>query len=296
MPDLAWTLIDRFTSWATRRDDIRAAILVGSRARSERPADAWSDVDLLVFTSHVGGLRDAGDWVSAMGPVVLTFLDATQVAPEIVERRALYATGLDVDYVLLPAELLNLLTGESVDPAFAARRPLIAGIFRRGFRVLLDRDNRLGGIDSSLDAAPATRAPAAPEFANVVNDFWFHALWTARKLCRGETLMALNCCDVDLNDKLITIARWHALAGDGRDTWHQSRFFEEWADPRLVQDLTACFAHYDPADIARALRATMRTFDWIARETAARLGFEYPHEAVRWITARVDETLEVASP
>src|SRR5437870_844238 len=35
-------LEDRFVTWAKGRPDIRAAIVIGSRARIERPADAWS--------------------------------------------------------------------------------------------------------------------------------------------------------------------------------------------------------------------------------------------------------------
>jgi hypothetical protein len=32
-------LIERFVEWARPRKDIRAAIMIGSRARAERPAD-----------------------------------------------------------------------------------------------------------------------------------------------------------------------------------------------------------------------------------------------------------------
>lgn len=291
MPDLGAALIARFTAWADGNDSIRAAILVGSRARAERPADAWSDVDLLVFSDQIAAMRESDAWVAAMGPVVLTYLEPTAVAPEIVERRALYETGLDVDYVLLPAAMLALLNGQPVDGAVAARRPLVAGIFRRGYQVLLDKDAILGDIDSLLAFAPEPAPPAPSEFANVVGDFWYHALWTARKLRRGETAMALTCCDIDMKDKLYTVARWRAQARDGRDTWHQTRFFEAWADPRLVAELRGCYAHYDPGDVARALRATMRAFDWLARETACHLGFDYPHAAARWITTRVNETL-----
>lgn len=296
MPDLAGALLDRFTVWATGNDAIRAAILIGSRARSDRPADAWSDVDLLVFTSDVAGLRDDGAWVEAMGPVVLTYLEPTEVAPEIVERRALYRSGQDVDYVLLPTEMLALLSKEPVHSAVAPRKPLIGGILRRGHRVLLDKDARLGDLDALVALAPAPRLPDAGEFTNVINDFWYHALWTARKLRRGETLMALNCCDFEMKDKLLTVARWHARARDRRDTWHQSRFFEAWADPRLVAALSDCYARYDPADVARALGATMRSFDWLARETANPLGFDYPEAEVRWITAKVNETLVDIAP
>ena len=50
-------LEDRFVTWAKGRPDIRAAIVIGSRARRERPADAWSDLDIVFFTTNLHELR-----------------------------------------------------------------------------------------------------------------------------------------------------------------------------------------------------------------------------------------------
>lgn len=44
-------IIDRFVAWARTRPDIHAAIVVGSRARTDRPADEWSDLDIVVFAT-----------------------------------------------------------------------------------------------------------------------------------------------------------------------------------------------------------------------------------------------------
>ena len=46
------TLLARFVAWAEQRDDIRAALMIGSRARVDRPADQWSDMDSVVVTSE----------------------------------------------------------------------------------------------------------------------------------------------------------------------------------------------------------------------------------------------------
>ncbi len=36
-----------FISWAQTVEDIRAAFIVGSRARKDHPADEWSDMDII---------------------------------------------------------------------------------------------------------------------------------------------------------------------------------------------------------------------------------------------------------
>ena len=55
---------------------------------------------------------------------------------------------------------------------------------------------------------------------------------------------------------------WHARAG-GHDTWFHGRFLEKWADPRAVKEMRDAFAHYDEADIWRALLASMDLFRWL---------------------------------
>jgi aminoglycoside 6-adenylyltransferase len=42
-----------FTAWAYAQHDLRVAIIVGSRARSDPPPDIWSDLDLIVFTTDM---------------------------------------------------------------------------------------------------------------------------------------------------------------------------------------------------------------------------------------------------
>lgn len=37
-----------FKNWALGVDDIRAAFIVGSRVRIDHPADAWSDMDIVL--------------------------------------------------------------------------------------------------------------------------------------------------------------------------------------------------------------------------------------------------------
>jgi len=84
----------------------------------------------------------------------------------------------------------------------------------------------------------------------------------------------------------------HATRGEKFDTWLRGRFLEEWADPRAVEQLNGAFAHYDPADIARALRATMDVFRWLEDETAARWGYSCPVEGEQEAARKTLELLE----
>ncbi len=95
---------------------------------------------------------------------------------------------------------------------------------------------------------------------------------------RGELWTAKSCCDSYIKQLLRRMLEWHTRARRGAsvDTWMRGRFLEEWADARAVVALPAIFAHYDEADVWRALLATMELFRWLALETAEGLGYAYP--------------------
>jgi len=57
-------LIARFVAWAQEQDDVRAAVVIGSRARTDHPADEWADLDVLIATTDPQRLLATPDSVS----------------------------------------------------------------------------------------------------------------------------------------------------------------------------------------------------------------------------------------
>lgn len=282
-------LIERITAWAAATPAIRGALILGSRARTDRPADEWSDLDVLIFTHDVETpIRESG-WATGLAPHWLTFVERTGDGSSW-ERRTLYEGGLDVDVAVFPAQALEAPEG-AMPAAFA-------DVVRRGVRVLVDKDGALARILSRpLPAQTLYAHPSAVEFDNAVNDFWYHTLWCAKHLRRGEVWWAKSGIDVHLKGYLQRMLEWHARAtrGEAFDTWLRGRFLDEWADPRAVAELPGCFARYDRADLARALLGTMRLYRWLEDETAARWGYAPPREGERR-AAEATETLLAAGP
>ena len=63
--------------WALARDDVRAALVVGSQARLETSADRWSDLDVGLLVDEPRVLAEDETWVEEFGVPVLTFLEPT---------------------------------------------------------------------------------------------------------------------------------------------------------------------------------------------------------------------------
>jgi aminoglycoside 6-adenylyltransferase len=246
--------------WARERDDVRAALVVGSQARTDVPADRWSDLDVVLFVDDPRRLADDATWVEEFGTPVLTFLELTGFGNR-VERRVLYESGEDVDFPLIEASAWREV--ESMPEA----RLLLA----RGCRVLYDELGIREAL-AEIEPPPAPPLPDGAALRELSSDFWYHALWTAKKLRRGEVFTAIGCLDGYLPWRLVTLVAWHARALDPSvETWHSGRFVERWADPGVLASLEKAFAHYDLRDVARALWDTIDLWQGVEEELARKL-------------------------
>lgn len=278
-------LIEKFVKWAEGEESIRAAIVIGSRARTD--SDEWADLDVIVITTDPERLLSTGDWVNNIGNPVITFIEPTSNG-DFEERRVLFEDGLDVDFAVIPLEMVQKMLHTEIPPELAVE---LSNTFGRGMRMILDKDSMTDQLRERIAniGTPRPSPPTQHEFLEVVNDFWYHAVWSAKRLRRGELWWGKGGVDGHMKWQcLLRMMEWHART-EGRDTWFRGRFLEKWADRRAVKDLRNAFAHYDEDDIWRALLATMDLFRWLAVETAEQLNYQYPTRADEHATKLVKE-------
>ncbi len=259
-------LLHKFVTWAESREDIRAAIVVGSRARTDHPADEWSDLDLMVYTNQPEQYLSRMDWMGKIGQVWMAL--ASHTSSDEPEYLVTFAGGYNVDFVFaLYAQLEE-----------AVRDGIIPYGHMRGARVVVDKSrSRL----AAKTIPPEFRPPAQPrpkvdEFLWVVNAFFYTAFYMAKMLRRGDLLMVKQR-DSDLKRALIQMIEWHARGvNPNLDTWHMGRNMQEWADPYTWSALQKTYAHFDAEDSWQALLDCVELFRLLTRETASRLDFSYP--------------------
>ena len=263
--------LDQVAVWAREQSDVHAVVLLGSQARADVPADEMSDVDVTLFVHEPDRYLRDDAWIRRFGEPLLSFVEATAVGG-FEERRVLFRDGLEVDFAVVPVAAL-----EDIPPA-------AAGVFARGYRVLYD-----DGIGFQPPDVPHRESPppSQAQLDELANDFWYHLLWAAKKLWRGEVLLAKQVCDCGLKWRLVELAR---LRAHGGDTWHDLRFFERWAGEDVVEALGPTFGSYDATDVARALRATGELFGRLEDEVASRFDLAPPVDRDE-VLRRLDVTL-----
>jgi aminoglycoside 6-adenylyltransferase len=286
----------RLISWARNQKDIRALVVVGSRATPKTTRDAFSDLDVLLVAARPSSYVDEVNWLDQIERPWLTYVLQTPLG-ERIARGAVFREGqITVDFAVvgrwsLPGAML-LLGALSRVPALASWIPSVlanqlaalAGMLRAGTRVLVDKDGAAARLGRMAVSWPRSTRPSEREFADVVCTFWGSTFWTAKKLLRGD-LWRCTEGGRDVRHLLLQMVEWHARAIHGWDyeTWYLGRSIERWAEPRIVHALPCLLPGYDLSSQQRALVATANLFQWVSEETAARLGFSSyaPHEDYR---------------
>ena len=282
-------IVERFRIWATENPAVRAALIVGSQARTSEPADEWSDLDLVIFHNDPEQLIGSTGWIGQFGDVVLTTVEPTAVLGSR-ERRVLYADGKDVDFAVFP----------SVGIRFIAQSPEGLSVLERGYEVLVDKDGALPKPVALLKSPGGSqrKLPGEEQFQATVADFWYHVLWAVKKLRRGELWTAKMVCDGTIKLLLLRMIEWQTtLRHRGQtDVWHDGRFLDRWAEPEVRARLPGTFAQYDREDLARALDETGRLFSDLAREIAKSRSWIYPVKAESVVRALAEATFKDVRP
>jgi aminoglycoside 6-adenylyltransferase len=293
----------KLVAWAKRRKDIRAAIIVGSRARTDHPADEWSDLDIALASTNAGRYHRDTSWIGEIANVWTIYKD-----PSGVTYHVLFEGGLDAGIAVIPVSQAKLATRVVPlmrrFPGITRRLPLgknlernideVAEYYRRGVRIALDKDGTAAEFLALFPArARSHKLPSASQFQDAIDEFWFAMVWTAKHLWRGEVWYArASGYEGHLRELLLRMIEWHAWTTHGPDyeTWSDGRFIEEWADPRVLAHLPDAMPGYGRAAIEGALRSLAMLYSELSEETARGLGFEYSQElaanVTRWVAER----------
>jgi aminoglycoside 6-adenylyltransferase len=260
------SMTDALAAWVLTRRDVRAMLLLGSQARSDHPADEFSDIDVVLTVDDPDVFLRRSDWLRELGDVIADVVEPTAIGG-MSERRVLFGSGQDVDFSVVPLELMKLLGDFST---VVEVRQLLG----RGNRVLKDDL----GIRDAIDAIPAPDPGGIPvaeaDYRALSNGFWYHLVWATKKWRRGELWVAMTSCEGDLSKPLVDLVRWRTqLRLPSIDIWHGNRYIEEWADSATMIDLAATRTGYGVHEIGLSLRRLANLFRQLEADCREITGF-----------------------
>lgn len=270
-----------FVSWAQTVEDIRAAFIVGSRAREDHPADEWSDMDIIFYTSEQKYYLSNQEWLSNFGDICTSFVSETNGGDP--ECLTLFDGGWQVDFVIHTLDGLKHMVKNKVIP----------DNFYRGVKVLIDKDHISKYIMPQYSKAPQENPLSEDNFLQSVNMFWFIALYSAKQILRNE-LWVVKVRDNNMKQLLLQMIEWHQKVVNGAeyDTWHAGRFLCEWASKEIQIELQNSFGHFDKNDSWKALIATITLFKRLSHEIAENKKFSYPYNLEISVNEWIDQRNE----
>jgi hypothetical protein len=183
----------RFAAWAQTQPPIQSVVVVGSQARRDPPADAWSDLDLIIFTTSLESFASQRDWLSAVGKVWTAALEYHRAGDA--EWQVIYEGGLKVDYLIARVSDPGLTAAE-----YALQGRRFHNVFGRGVRVLFDKN----GAPTEINVPHGNREPPTnAALAELVEQFWLDVTHIPKRLRRGELWRAKQSCDCLLKVSLL---------------------------------------------------------------------------------------------
>lgn len=257
-------LEDRIVAWALSQPTIRTVLIGGSTERQVNPADEWADLDFELYVTDFGEFASSSEWLKQFGELWTELQILEDSNPVIL---ALYEDGQKVDFHFFPIDVLHRLMTTQTLPDSC----------RRGYRIVLDKDNDAEKLPPPRYEPPDYEKPTAAAFAFQVNAFWYGVIYLAKQI-RRRNLWVVKSADWRIKQNLLKMMEWHAQATFPKkvDTWHDGHFISQWVDARTHAALEVLFGIYEARSSWQALCATADLFHVLAVETAQSLGYWYP--------------------
>jgi aminoglycoside 6-adenylyltransferase len=299
-------VLAKMLAWGGARDDVRAIAIVGSHARSDHPADEWSDLDVIVMARRPRRYLTGCHWIADIESPWLALREPTVIGGQQIFH-VTFEGGTKADIVIV-SSLAFSQAGRVMEtlrrhPSMAALLPKIArarltqlsDLLDRGFRFVLDKDRIGDRLESHAIAPSPPERPSEAEFLELVKRFLNEQVAFALKMGRGEFFVAKTLGESRLMELLLQMIEWHTQVTSDRwsPVFERGRFLEEWAPPMVIERLRATFPHYDPGEIWRARLEALDLFRLLAEETGAELGYSYPTQleetVMTWVLSQAPQ-------
>ncbi len=261
-------------------------LLTSTRANPRASVDAFSDYDVVLVVLDIQPFFEERSWLQDFGEVLVAYWDPIHPAPDYgidqVGNVTQYADGLKIDFTLWPVELLRRI-------AKVKKLPADLDV---GYTVLVDKDHLTDEMPAPTYTAYVPKPPTEAAYHKVVEDFFSDAPYVAKCLWRDELMPAKWCLDYDMkHNDLRQMLEWRMeLDHDwSAPTGALGKGLKKKLPPRLWSELERTYVGAGIEENWEALFRTLSLFRDVGMEVAAHLGYAYPDDLDRRVTAYVQK-------
>ena len=271
-------------AFAESHDEIRAAVMNGSRANPNAPRDRWQDYDiniaeqtpdyfhehpevLLTFGEHIimqhtHGFETPTGWQDATEEEYQQYR-AAGTLPGIHHYHfmIIYGDGVRVDFSFVPADrAAETYTDSMTIP-------------------LVDKDGLIPLLPPASDAGYLVQKPTPARFAEVRNELFWLTTYVAKGLLRGEIVYAQSLMGL-LREQLVELLSWSIgeRTGWNVNPGFRGKWLQQFLTPDEWQQLLATYASADIGAQWCALFAATKLARRVGVPLAGALGEEYIYD------------------
>ena len=271
--------------WAQSQAEVRAVLLTSTRAVPSAPVDALSDHDVILIVRSIQPFVQDPTWINDFGDVLVAYWDPVHPDPDFgienIANVTQYASGLKIDFTLLPVSLFEKIVAA----------PALPEELDAGYRVLLDKDGLTESMLPPTGKAYVPKPPTLEAYQIWINDFFSDAPYVAKCLWRGELLPVKWCLDYDMKHiYLRQLLEWRAEIDHDWSIPIGSlgKGLKKYLPPDIWIELENCYAGAYTEDNWVALKNTVALFRRVAIEVGDHFGYAYPYELDQRVTAYVE--------
>lgn len=269
-------MLDLILGYARKNEDVRAAVMNGSRVNPNAKKDPFQDYDVVYFVKDVEPYKRNPEIPRYFGEILILQLPEDMDEPP-------PATDGGYGY------LMQFMDGTRIDLGFEP----VSFAAHCGEDtltvVLLDKDNLIGTLPPPNDRGYLPKQPTAKAFADCCNEFWWVTPYAAKGLWRDELTYAKEMQDNYVRDELMRMLTWYfgIKTGFEKSPGKLGKYFKGTLEEDIWAMLEATYSGASAEDTWEALFMMGKLFRKVAKEVADYFGFTYPEQDDQNVSAYI---------
>ncbi|MCD7772016.1 MAG: aminoglycoside 6-adenylyltransferase [Oscillospiraceae bacterium] len=250
------------TDAAERDENVRAAVLSGSRADISRPKDVYQDYDVAFLVKNLEPYFNNPCYIErTFGKVLIMQMPDLNDNPDLSFETAEHFTYLSI-----------FEDGIRLDLTFTAAMPDWGN---EPMKVLFDCDGHLS--DNLDNECYMVKRPPQAEFSACCNEFWWCLNNVAKGLKREEIPYAKSMFELTLRPQLNKMVSWYigTISDFSVSTGKLGKYFKKYLPDSIYYKYLKTYTTADPARIWTSTINTCKLFSDLARIVAQDLGLGY---------------------